>query len=38
MISIKQKGNFSKTEKFLKKSFGKNYLNVLNFNILNLKL
>lgn len=29
MISIKQKGNFSKTEKFLKKSFGKNYLNVL---------
>lgn len=29
MISIKQKGNFSKTEKFLKKSFGKSYLNVL---------
>lgn len=29
MISIKQKGSFSKTEKFLKKSFGKKYLNVL---------
>lgn len=29
MISIKQKGNFSKTEKFLKKSFGRDYLDVL---------
>lgn len=29
MIIIKQKGNFNKTEKFLKKSFGRNYLNVL---------
>lgn len=29
MIGIRQKGNFSKTEKFLKKSFGRNYINVL---------
>lgn len=29
MITIKQKGNFNKTEKFLKKSFGKNYRSVL---------
>lgn len=29
MISIKQKGDFSKTEKFLKKSFGRDYLDVL---------
>lgn len=29
MISIKQKGNFKKTEKFLKKSFGRNYISVL---------
>lgn len=29
MISIKQKGNFSKTEKFLKKSFGRDYIAVL---------
>lgn len=29
MISIKQKGDFSKTEKFLKKSFGRNYIDVL---------
>lgn len=29
MICIKQKGNFSKTEKFLKKSFGKDYLYIL---------
>lgn len=28
-ISIKQKGDFSKTEKFLKKSFGKDYMPVL---------
>lgn len=29
MISFRQKGNFSKTEKFLKKSLGRNYLDVL---------
>lgn len=29
MINIKQKGDFSKTEKFLKKSFGRDYLYVL---------
>lgn len=29
MIQIKQRGNFNKTEKFLKKSFGRNYKNVL---------
>lgn len=29
MISFKQRGNFNKTEKLLKKSFGKNYINVL---------
>ena len=29
MISFRQKGDFSKTEKFLKKSFGKNYLPIL---------
>lgn len=29
MISIKQRGDFSKTEKFLKKSFGRNYIDVL---------
>lgn len=29
MISIKQKGDFSKTEKFLKKSFGRDYVGVL---------
>lgn len=29
MISFKQKGNFNKTEKFLKKSFGRNYIGVL---------
>lgn len=29
MISFKQKGDFSKTEKFLKKSFGRDYLDVL---------
>lgn len=29
MISIKQKGNFNKTEKFLKKSFGRDYIGVL---------
>lgn len=29
MIRIKQKGDFSKTEKFLKKSFGRDYLDVL---------
>lgn len=28
-ISIKQKGDFKKTEKFLKKSFGKDYMGVL---------
>lgn len=29
MITFKQKGDFSKTEKFLKKSFGRNYIDVL---------
>lgn len=29
MISIRQKGDFAMTEKFLKKSFGRNYLAVL---------
>lgn len=29
MISFKQKGDFSKTEKFLKKSFGRDYITVL---------
>lgn len=29
MISIRQKGDFSKTEKFLKKSFGRDYIGVL---------
>lgn len=29
MISFKQKGDFSKTEKFLKKSFGRDYIDVL---------
>ena len=29
MISFRQKGDFSKTEKFLKKSFGKNYRSIL---------
>lgn len=29
MISFRQKGNFNKTEKFLKKSFGKDYRAVL---------
>lgn len=29
MISIRQKGNFKKTEKLLKKSFGRNYRSVL---------
>lgn len=29
MIYINQRGSFSKTEKFLKKSFGRNYLDVL---------
>lgn len=28
-ISFRQKGNFNKTEKFLKKSFGKDYMGVL---------
>lgn len=28
-ISFKQKGDFKKTEKFLKKSFGKDYMGVL---------
>ena len=28
-ISIRQRGNFDKTEKFLKKSFGRDYLAVL---------
>lgn len=28
-ISFKQKGDFKKTEKFLKKSFGKDYIGVL---------
>lgn len=29
MIRIRQSGDFKKTEKFLKKSFGRNYINVL---------
>lgn len=29
MISLRSKGDFSKTEKFLKKSFGRDYLTVL---------
>lgn len=29
MISIKQRGDFKKTEKFLKKSFGRDYIDVL---------
>lgn len=29
MITFRQKGDFKKTEKFLKKSFGKNYRSVL---------
>lgn len=29
MISFKQRGDFSKTEKFLKKSFGRDYIGVL---------
>lgn len=29
MIMLRQRGNFDKTEKFLKKSFGRNYLDVL---------
>lgn len=29
MISIKQRGDFKKTEKFLKKSFGRDYLSIL---------
>lgn len=29
MISIRQKGNFEKTEKFLKKSLGRNYMTIL---------
>lgn len=29
MISVKQRGNFDKTEKFLKKSFGRDYISVL---------
>lgn len=29
MINIRQRGDFKKTEKFLKKSFGKNYIGVL---------
>lgn len=29
MISFRNKGDFSKTEKFLKKSLGKNYLGIL---------
>lgn len=29
MISIKQRGDFNNTEKFLKKSFGRNYINIL---------
>lgn len=29
MIHIKQRGDFSKTEKFLKKSFGRDYISVL---------
>ncbi len=29
MISIRQKGNFEKTEKFLKRSLGRNYMTIL---------
>lgn len=29
MISIRQRGGFEKTERFLKKSFGRDYINVL---------
>lgn len=29
MINVKQRGDFKKTEKFLKKSFGRDYINVL---------
>lgn len=29
MINIKQRGSFKKTEEFLKKSFGRNYLSIL---------
>ncbi len=29
MIGVRQKGNFNKTEKFLKKSFGRNYKSIL---------
>lgn len=29
MISLRQRGDFNKTEKFLKKSFGRNYIGVL---------
>lgn len=29
MITFKQKGDFKKTEKFLKKSFGRDYISVL---------
>ena len=29
MISFRHKGDFSKTEKFLKKSFGRNYMKIL---------
>lgn len=29
MIHVKQKGSFDKTEKFLKKSFGRDYISVL---------
>lgn len=29
MISLKQRGSFKKTEKFLKKSFGRDYIGVL---------
>lgn len=30
MISIRHKGSFKKTERFLKKSLGRNYLSILN--------
>lgn len=29
MISVKQRGSLDKTEKFLKKSFGRNYIGIL---------
>lgn len=29
MVTISQKGDFKKTEKFLKKAFGRNYMSVL---------